>query len=176
MVSLACNKPQGKPVTPGRPGAGREQGSRGPGALITPHHSLCSESSSLGERPSAWAFLRGRDPGTERPVVTLPVNRCSGRRDRAQRRFPQLLPECVGAGGEGLPGASWTNPQEAGQEAAVWSPGRKCGARPEASRHMRVSPSPTAHSFGARPEAASYPCFLFPQILVQSKPSESLSS
>lgn len=41
---------------------------------------------------------------------------------------------------------------------------------------MRVSPSPTAHSFGARPEAASYPCFLFPQILVQSKPSESLSS
>lgn len=38
--------------------------------------------------------------------------------------------------------------------------GRKHRARPEASRRVRVSPSPMAHSFGAWPEAPSYPCFL----------------
>lgn len=64
----------------------------------------------MTEAVSLWV---ARIEGTGRPAVTLPMNRCSGHRDRAQRRLPQPLFGKQEAGRGGLPGASWTNLQEA---------------------------------------------------------------
>lgn len=69
----------------------------------SPHHSPCSVSSSLGERPSARALLRGRDPvdseacghpareqmlwvrGQSSEIPTAPATMCGGRWGRPSR-------------------------------------------------------------------------------------------